>query len=1300
MRSAFILIILLVVTAIAHAQQKTGTQLEQSVPRDGFIKNAGQVKDFYGRPVRSVLYQANLGGQQVYITEQGLSIVLSRKLRVVKKSAATTRTHKQVSADDQHKKPNDSLTTISYEMERTDITLVGAHIRTSNISSIAKAQSPLYNFYFDNYSYKAEGLNLLSSVLIKEVYPGIDWKIYIVEDSTSSAVVKYDFIIHPGAEIARIRLHYSDNVELSLAQGNIIAKGKMGAFKDSKPFTYTKADRQEVSSAFKVDHNNLSFVVGNYNKSQDLVIDPTVFWLTYISSSAAIQQHGLEGDDIETDDNGNIFVQASINGNTPFPTVNPGNGAYYQDVTTAPNSAMLLIKFSKNGQLLWSTYFGSQSPVIGFGMTRDKNNNIYVIGRFPATILDQIPLLNNGGYFDPIAKSTFISSFSNGGVLRWSSYFGSFDTYPMDLTYDISGNIYVTGWSTNYLFPTVDPGGGAYVVTQPQYGYAQTLFVSQFNASNQLIWSTRIEGNDYDPSARICTDKAGNIYLGGQARSANIPMVNAGGYFDDGGWGSVIIRFNAARKITWSSYVPDPFSLEDITVDDQGNMYAVSAGRVMKFDANTNMVFNKIIAPSKSYFLRRIIYDPVHNNLQILGQMNDSYYNMPAINTACNGSFFYDVQTLPRYQSATGPIFSTMTLDGDFTYFAPMDWAHEYYENCEMSVDPEGNPVYIFGEQQNGYSAPNPDLTNPGNGAYFEPNCCYNSSTHSALLLKLVASELSVTSQVTAPVNCACTGEITLTPTCGQAPFTYTWSNGATTSSVSGLCPGNYEVTVTDAKNLSRKLWINMPYPPGSISAIAKTVNPENCKKSNGSIAIYNITGGASPYTYSLDGFAYSSSNQFNNLDSGEYIVRVKDANGCIFNDTIVVGRLAGPTDISFSLAETGCTNNSGQINITGVTNGVSPFNYILSNNTSNTSGLFDGLTAGDYLVTVRDATGCEFTKTVSILQASPPISTTITISPDHCGQHQGSIEATSVTGGKPPYTYSIDGNQYSAGIITGLAANSYTLFVKDANGCIFQKTGIIVADEPGPSQISLSVKDAVCGALKGQIAISSVQGGVAPYQYKVDNGLFTSSTSFNEVSPGNHICYIRDANGCTLERTVSISYVPMESFVLTPKDTLVCFNTSVPFSLTGNQQQIVSYNWNIPANRASAELVANKDQEVIVKITDRNGCSSSDTATVSVKACSPPEKCLLVPTAFTPNNDGINDRVGPVTNGCRIENLDFKIYNRWGEVVFQSSNLSNKWDGRFKGGLLASDSYVFHCTYTTDDGQQRSQSGNIMLIR
>lgn len=1300
MRILWLLLFPIFLGKSALSQTVNVSNFQTTTPHNGFLKNMGQVKDFNGKLVPFVYYQANVNGQRIYVTDYGLSILLSRPKVITQKAIPPVTGMRRTLPARQ-----DSATIITWELERIDIVLLGASIREKEIVTINKKESPQFNFYIEAFQTSHQPVYLQQEIIIQNVYPGIDWKLYINEDKQGAANLKYDFIIHPGADISKIKLKYSNNATIELVNEEIKAATKMGTLIEKKPFSYLQEDNAEVNVAYKVKKNAISFDCPAYDTTKTLVIDPSVFWLTYLSSTGSYVHNSIRGKDIETDSSGNIFVQLSASWGVPFPTLNAGGGAYYQNYTAAPDGAMIIIKFAPGGQMLWSTYFGN--GVAGKLMTRDKFNNIITVGELMPGIPSYpisnptIPLLNNGGYYDGERKQYFIAKFSNSGVLQWSSYYSGFSSYPMDMSYDINGNVYVVGWSGAYQFPFANPGAGAYVVSNPQHGSAQVLCISQFNASNQLLWSTRIEGNDYDPSARVCTDKAGNIYVAGQLRSTNYPLVDAGGYFNTSQYASVITRFNPARQMTWSTGIPAGFSLNDLTTDDSCNLYLLADKRIFKFDSSTNLIYVNSVNSTRMHFWNKINYDSQNNQVHLLGVMNDSEYDFPTQNTQCNGSFFNNGSSPNAYHTATSPIFATINAGGQFTYLSLADWPYEYYDECEMAIDKDGALLYLFDDQQNGFGAPNPQLTNPGNGAYYDPNCCYISNGNkSAMLLKLTSSTLNVITQVTAPAGCSCNGTATAIPQCGTAPFTYLWSNAVTTATNTSLCPGNHWVIVTDASGLTTTVYVNVALPPGSITSISPTLISENCNRSNAVISIQSVQGGSMPYTFSLDGINYSISSQFTGLTSGNYIVRVKDANGCVFNDTINIPRISGPTDATLSIQKSTCLANDGQLQVNNVQGGIGPYVHSLNGSVANTTGLFTGLAGASYQLIISDTAGCILTRTVQVERATAATNAAFISGNDHCSQKIGFIEVTNVTGGTAPYSYSTDSIVFYSGRVMNLARDSYSLYIKDNNGCILKTGPIGIGDDNGPTDVAFAVKEAYCGKLTGDIEIRSVTGGIPPYSYALDGNSFGTTNTFTNIQPGAHNLYVRDVFNCIYTESLQINYKPVPLINLLPVDTTVCYDEVVFLHISGQPGQVQNVVWNIPAQNISASWKATENKTVVIRFADDNGCIITDTSYIKVKPCNTPEKCLVIPNAFTPNNDGKNDLLKPLTNGCRIESIRFLIYDRWGEMIYETSQQSKGWDGTFKGLPGLPGVYVYVCDYVTSDGISRVQKGTINLIR
>ncbi|MDZ7876670.1 MAG: gliding motility-associated C-terminal domain-containing protein [Saprospiraceae bacterium] len=199
-------------------------------------------------------------------------------------------------------------------------------------------------------------------------------------------------------------------------------------------------------------------------------------------------------------------------------------------------------------------------------------------------------------------------------------------------------------------------------------------------------------------------------------------------------------------------------------------------------------------------------------------------------------------------------------------------------------------------------------------------------------------------------------GSITITnPVGGTAPYTYNWSTGATTPSVSGLAPGLYMITVTDASGCYGVQTVNVE----GISNITATVTKGNavCNLPTGNISLTNITGGTAPYSYKWSDL--TSANQpasRTGLAAGTYKVTITDAAGCFKTNTIDILNVPNFT-LTLNVVPAMCTRSDGKISVVA-SNGTAPYTYKLGTIT-NTTGIFDGLTNGKYVVSATDANGC-----------------------------------------------------------------------------------------------------------------------------------------------------------------------------------------------------------------------------------------------------------------------------------------------------------------------------------------------------
>ena len=1285
------LLFLLTDTYCQPLQKNIPFDYGQSLNQQGFVKNGGQFTDEKNNEVRDIIYGTTIGNCGIYITRNGLSYInykiKSKNPKIILKK----------------NKLADTVVNYKYDIERIDINLQDALIFPENAIEVISGNEVEYNFYTADNGSGITGLHLCEQIIFKNVYPDIDWCLQFVTNEAGKTMLKYNFIVRPGGDVRNIKLHYSKNAPIRLNEkGDLSAQTSLARLTEKAPVSFFSESHEPVSFRYKLKGQTVSFEGPVKIFDKTVVIDPEVYWATYLSASQPgnSYQH-IEGSDIATDANANIFVTITAHSKIPFITANPGNGAFYQDYAATPYGSMIIMKFTSQGKLLWSTYFSGNGQCGGNIMTIDKNGNVYAAGKIiydyiqnSAINYPDIPLKDNGGYFDTKPKENFITEFDNNGKLLWSSFFGGFSTYPQDITTDDEGKLYITGWADWVDFPVVDPGNGAYMEEKPVP--AQLVFVNQFDAANRLLWSTHIDGNDYDPDSKIEVDKKGNIYIGSNIRSTAYPLQDAGGYFNSDLWGFTITRFNKDRRITWCTAIPGAFSFADIAVDEDCNLYVLSDwGNLRKFNENTELVWARQYTHSKSYFYHRILYDKFNKVLQILGQMNDSYWDFPTKNTACNGSFFYNGQG-GQWTSATGPLFMTYTTDGEVQYCSLADWPVEYSAQKNFTVDPKGNLIYLFKEMFN--FNPIPALTNPGNGAYFSDQI--NNMEQTPFLMKLITSSLDVSSAITLSTSCDSNNIIDLTVICGKPPFKYVWSNGEDSSHVR-LPAGYYSVTVTDADFLTKTLQFTIPAPAGSIHTFAAEVLNAHCGKNDGSLAIKNIEGGKSPFTFSINNQPFVSSDLFAGIDSGSYIITVKDANTCLAKDTFTVKNIPGPFDIHSVITPASCSNNDGVINVDDITGGVAPYTYSVNNTPYQTDAVFTGLPSSSVAVLIKDAFGCVYTDSLLIQQSLPPDSITISVMPDHCLSSAGSIKINKVYGGSAPFNLSVNGVSYGSQTnIDNLKSGNYNLLIKDDKGCLLQRE-VNIENVPGPDKIYYKTEDAICGKTVGSLIIDSVGGESSPYVFSLNSQDYQTATSFSNVPYGTHTLTAKDNFGCQSSEAIDIKFIKQYALNILPHDTSVCYGQTIPFHLQfENPGAVKSIRWNTGEQKQSISISPLQNSPVIVTVTDNNGCIINDTAFAVVKACNTGDKCMGIPSAFTPNRDGLNDGIGPLINGCNIQDLLFQVYNRFGQKVFETREPGKKWDGKFRNEEQPEGVYVYLCSFVSGSDEKSNVKGSFMLIR
>jgi len=545
-------------------------------------------------------------------------------------------------------------------------------------------------------------------------------------------------------------------------------------------------------------------------------------------------------------------------------------------------------------------------------------------------------------------------------------------------------------------------------------------------------------------------------------------------------------------------------------------------------------------------------------------------------------------------------------------------------------------------------------------------------------------------------------GSVEATVSGGTGLYTYSWSSGSSSitsmasDSITSLPASTYSLIVTDANGCSvtRSTIVNNTPAPAITGLSSSNVS---CNGSANGKAVVSATGtGMLTYSWSNGPTSMIDSN----LIASTYTVTVKDANGCQAISTVAISQPPVLQISNIATTSANCNKNDGSANASA-TGGTAALTYSWS--ASGGSGAtVSGLTAGNYTLTVTDANGCSLSNTVTINSTNGPslLASATTIL---CNGQSGNVTATA-SNGTLPYTYSWSTGATSVTTATqATLANQqaaiYSVTITDKNGCT--STSSITLSQPPELVITTTKSDATCGNADGTILVTAT-GGVLNYTYSWSND--SINPQITNLNSGTYGLTVTDANGCSQSTvtTITNSNAPIAGAASSQTTITEGNSTLLIGSSTGTG---VTYTWT-PRTSLNcsncASPVANPDVTTTytLYVKDNLGCTDSANVTITVKkACSGNDDDVFIANIFSPNGDGKNDVLNIEGNG--LTNIYWAIYDRWGNLIFETTNIAQGWDGTKNGSPMEAATYVYYlkaiCTKTKAEVKLK---GNVSVVK
>jgi len=891
--------------------------------------------------------------------------------------------------------------------------------------------------------------------------------------------------------------------------------------------------------------------------------------------------------------------------------------------------------------------FGGTGSDIAYDIIDAGNNQFYVIGTTNS--------FGSGGNDILIVKSDL------SGNIIWSKVFGGTnDEFIRKAKKTSDGGLLVTGQTRSFTNRDGD------------------ILCFKVNINGGLVWSRKFGVNS--PHGDLGMDII-ETSDGGYAISG---ILNVIGNFAD----AVVIKLDNNANVTWAKRFNTNDGEDGVGVlEANGNLIATAdlqhflAGTeygiaITQLNINNGQVLNaKTLAPNARGLFNPYIFKDVNNNgFWISGHMidGDSYAQMQQTILRLDNNFniirTYKLEINPLTNDfLTGFIplpngfvtcASPQTNASGYIYQVNADGSIKFARHITGSADKSFYRVEHVGNELIAVGKDNWNGNNDGFISLFDDNSSSNAACNADTALLNISSPAFTQSDF-------------LWPSITDQLFSNT-NIALPTSDVS--------LTKTDICFIENKPTVFLGNDTSFCSNNSVLLNAKNPNAS---------------YVWE-DG----STNQTHTVNStGIYSVTVTNSGGCSSSDSIVITVL--PLPVVTTINDTSLCSGS-SITLATSSNIGKTFLWSSSmgiSNVNSISPVVSPATKTKYVITATSAQGCSSKDSVTInVLPSPTVSASVA-EPLSCvgtGAHLSAISSGAIQYNWSP-SNSLNNSSVSDPIASPNISTNYVVQVKDGNGCMAKDSVVVNIKQKSTFNLTPS-SAAIC---TGESIILTASGGDI-YQWLPSQTIQNPNSSSTSIFPSTNttykviitdsICHVTDS----LFSTITLTSLP--NTAISKSNDVDCVIGEAKLIASGGTK----YVWS-PASSLSNSNIANpvatpaQTTTYHVQISNGNGCSVEDSIEVKVFV-GEAENGYLLPSAFSPNKDGVNDCFG-VKKWGYVTDLDFRIYNRWGNLVFHTMNSTDCWDGTFKGIQQPADAYVYQIRAKTICGNV-FRKGTIILIR